>query len=293
MAAPKPRLLYVSPAQFGYKPPIFNNCRYLAQHFEVSAITPDKGRDRRHLPEVKVRLVPGRRGFHRFSAFVRSAIRTTYESFDVVLVEEFPGSWTIPAFGSRAVYVLDIRTGSVAPKRWVRALIDTTIRCDALCYRHVCVISEGLRARLRLSPRRAHILPLGAVPIEIGEKDFRAGLRLLYVGTLTGRRIEDTVIGVHEAARRGIAITYDIVGDGWTDERSRLASLIERLGIGHSVHLHGFIHHDELRPLYERCNVGVSYVPRTPYYDVQPPTKTFEYLLAGMPVIATATSENV
>jgi glycosyltransferase involved in cell wall biosynthesis len=30
----------------------------------------------------------------------------------------------------------------------------------------------------------------------------------------------------------------------------------------------------------------------TPYYDVQPPAKTFEYLLSGMPVIATQTSEN-
>jgi len=27
-------------------------------------------------------------------------------------------------------------------------------------------------------------------------------------------------------------------------------------------------------------------------YDCQPPTKTFEYVFAGMPVIATATSEN-
>jgi hypothetical protein len=30
----------------------------------------------------------------------------------------------------------------------------------------------------------------------------------------------------------------------------------------------------------------------TTYYDTQPPTKTFEYLLSGMAVIATATSEN-
>jgi glycosyltransferase involved in cell wall biosynthesis len=30
----------------------------------------------------------------------------------------------------------------------------------------------------------------------------------------------------------------------------------------------------------------------TDYYDVQPVTKTFEYLLSGMPVIATNTSEN-
>lgn len=43
---------------------------------------------------------------------------------------------------------------------------------------------------------------------------------------------------------------------------------------------------------YSRCNVGVSYIPQTAYYDHQPPTKTFEYLLAGMPVLATSTTEN-
>jgi hypothetical protein len=36
----------------------------------------------------------------------------------------------------------------------------------------------------------------------------------------------------------------------------------------------------------------VSFVPITPWYNNQPPTKTFEYLLAGLPVIATKTHEN-
>jgi len=47
-----------------------------------------------------------------------------------------------------------------------------------------------------------------------------------------------------------------------------------------------------LHLILSKHNVGVSYVPITPYFDVQPPTKTFEYLLAGMPVIATRTKEN-
>jgi glycosyltransferase involved in cell wall biosynthesis len=38
--------------------------------------------------------------------------------------------------------------------------------------------------------------------------------------------------------------------------------------------------------------VGVSFIPINDIYDCQPATKTFEYLLAGMPVIATGTSEN-
>jgi len=33
-------------------------------------------------------------------------------------------------------------------------------------------------------------------------------------------------------------------------------------------------------------------VPQTPYYDVQPPTKIFEYALSGLITIATNTAEN-
>ena len=43
---------------------------------------------------------------------------------------------------------------------------------------------------------------------------------------------------------------------------------------------------------YEESNIGVSYVPITSYYNYQPVTKTFEYLMSGLPVIATATYEN-
>jgi glycosyltransferase involved in cell wall biosynthesis len=42
----------------------------------------------------------------------------------------------------------------------------------------------------------------------------------------------------------------------------------------------------------QAANIGVSFVPITPYYDMQPVTKTYEFLLAGMPMIATRTTQN-
>ena len=67
---------------------------------------------------------------------------------------------------------------------------------------------------------------------------------------------------------------------------------ISKFGMKKNVDLEGYVQHNALRPYFEKANVGVTYIPITPYFEYQPATKTFEYLMAGMPVIATGTFEN-
>jgi hypothetical protein len=64
------------------------------------------------------------------------------------------------------------------------------------------------------------------------------------------------------------------------------------LGLQEVVQVVGAVPHDRLGSYFQVHNIGVSYIPVTEYFDCQPPTKTFEYLLSGMAVIGTATSEN-
>jgi glycosyltransferase involved in cell wall biosynthesis len=71
-----------------------------------------------------------------------------------------------------------------------------------------------------------------------------------------------------------------------------LYAAIEEYQLGEIVELSGYIQRDELDSYFSRANVGVSYVPITDYYNFQPVTKTYEYFLAGLPVIATATYEH-
>ena len=73
---------------------------------------------------------------------------------------------------------------------------------------------------------------------------------------------------------------------------AQLKKIIEQCDAGSNIKVLGRIPHDQLQPFFDTHNVGLSYIPMTPYYDVQPPTKTFEYLLSGLAVIGTATSEN-
>jgi glycosyltransferase involved in cell wall biosynthesis len=56
---------------------------------------------------------------------------------------------------------------------------------------------------------------------------------------------------------------------------------------------HGELRNKELDVFFNKSNVGVAYVPITDYYNCQPMTKLFEYLLAGMACIATYTEENM
>jgi glycosyltransferase involved in cell wall biosynthesis len=41
-----------------------------------------------------------------------------------------------------------------------------------------------------------------------------------------------------------------------------------------------------------KSNYGINFVPITSYFNYQPPTKLFEYLLSGLAVISTKTYEN-
>ena len=61
------------------------------------------------------------------------------------------------------------------------------------------------------------------------------------------------------------------------------------MGIADKVTLHGYIQHSRLNDFLDKCNVGVSFVPITEYYDFQPATKSYEYILAGLYTIATGT----
>ncbi len=67
--------------------------------------------------------------------------------------------------------------------------------------------------------------------------------------------------------------------------------MIEDLGLSSVVELFGYMNDDRAAAYSGEGNKGVSYITKTNCCDVQPPTKTFEYLLSGMPSIATATQE--
>lgn len=85
-------------------------------------------------------------------------------------------------------------------------------------------------------------------------------------------------------------IHYHIVGDGEGVILARMKRIAyDELSLNDHVTFYGRVAHHQLTPFFDKCNVGVSFVPMTEYYEHQPPTKTYEYVLSGLYCIATAT----
>jgi len=289
----RPRLLIVNPKQFGYHLDTYCYGKWAQADFQITYHGFDTGRPKLDLPGMETHYVSGHGSFAtRYLRFLRSCLVESGRDYDAIFIKYFPGCSLLRLRHPRRRFVLDIRTGSIAQNPLRRRWQDLLLRAESLGFRHITVISTSLARKLGLA--QAHLLPLGADPVATAPKEFSA-LHLLYVGTLHARRLEDTLAAFHRfhlAAGRSVEMTYDVIGDGLPGERDRLRAWVQDHGLENAVSLPGFVPHGGLARYYEKCNVGVSYIPINPIYDCQPPTKTFEYLLAGLPVIATNTSEN-
>jgi len=285
----------MSREQFGYLTDYYYYCKFLRDKFDITYIGFKANRPEIRLDGVRLKYVPWKGCLvSRFIRLIVGFVREGRKNYDLLFLMYFPGCSLFRLLTAGTRCILDIRTGSVAKSKIKRKADDLFMKFETYFFRHITVISQGLSDKLRLPKRKMHILPLGAEPIDTSPKKFDE-LHLLYVGTLDSRRIEDTIHGFemfYKEFSNKIRTSYTIVGDGHNDELQMLRKLVWEKGLVDVVRLPGFIHRGRLRQYFERCDVGISYVPINDIYDCQPPTKTFEYMFAGMPVIATATSEN-
>ena len=155
------------------------------------------------------------------------------------------------------------------------------------------ILSESLSKKLKLKSGSFDIIPLGADVICENQKEYD-DLRLFYVGTLKQRDIDKTIEGLILFNKKypEVDFHYDIVGFGMQHEEEEIKSLIKENQLEGKVVFHGRINYEDLKPFFMQANLGVAYVPMTPYYECQPSTKIYEYVLSGMYCIATNTYEN-
>ena len=289
----KRNLLIIHQEQFGYHSDTYYYCKYLS-NIRVTYICWDYGRKRIQLPKVKVIYI-SRKGnlVLRNARFIFKTLTEIKQDYDYHFIKYFRGCSLVKLLSGKHNFILDIRSGAVFKRRISRITYNTLMKSEIKAFTHISIISENLARKLGLPPNK-HILPLGADQLSSGDKSFST-LYLLYVGTLYNRNIHETIMGFsafHRSYRGTIQMHYTIVGSGFGNEEKELENLVKTENLERVVSIKGYVPHDELKPYFDRHNIGIAYVPMTPYFHVQPPTKTFEYLLSGMPVIATNTLEN-
>lgn len=289
------KLLILCQNQFGTHIDTYFYCKGLKNKFEITYLCWDYNEEKQILDGVNIKYV-SRNGniFIRNTRYLRASMaEINSNKFDICFIKYFRGCSILQFFFQDTKFVFDIRTGSINKSNILRNLYDITMRIESIIFPHITIISKSLAKKLWLE-KKSTILPLGSVIISSSDKKFDS-INLLYVGTFNNRKLYKTIEGFfkfYNIHKNSIKISYTIIGDGADDEIERLKSKVKELDIDNVVNLVGRVPFDKLNTYFENHNVGVSFVPITKYFDIQPVTKTFDYLLSGLPVIATATSEN-
>jgi glycosyltransferase involved in cell wall biosynthesis len=293
----KSRLLFIYPNQFGYHTDTFKYCEHLQDRYEITYICFDQGFEKLGNTEVNVIYCNYNIGkIKRLILFFKRAISISHKiDFEVIFTVQFKYSFIIGLFARSNLKILDFRTGDLSLNRFKRKVKNLFLRFDSLFFDKVSVISEGLREILNLSAKNTLILPLGADVMSLREHNY-GRFDLLYVGVLKIRNIHQTIEGIglflNSYPDFRSKVSYTIIGFGQNTDIAKILRTIDEWGLNGIVEYLGRKKITDLHLYFDRCNIGVSYIPIVPYYEHQPATKTFEYILSGLFTIATDTYEN-
>ncbi len=286
-------ILMLNQDQFGYKAGYYHYCKYLSsQGHHIVFLCNDQHLDKMALDNVEVIYVSQTGSIKwrlEFISTIKRIIRSS--KIDVVMCSYYKGcSLNVSSFG-KIPSIIDVRSGDLSPKTIIRNAFNRLIKLEVSRFSRIMVLSESLARKLKLKKSSYEIVPLGSDEIGEADKDF-SNLSLLYVGTLFQREIHKTLEGLRLFLDEfpDVKIHYDIVGFG--EGEQFLVDRISELSLSEYVTFHGRVNYENLKPFFDKANIGVAFVPKTPWYDCQPSTKIYEYLLSGMYCLATDTYEN-
>ena len=118
------------------------------------------------------------------------------------------------------------------------------------------------------------------------QADNTCPLQLIYIGSVSAQRGRDVMLeGMAQASRRGLNAHLTIVGA--TDEQLTYCNTrLPELGLRECVSVKGRVPGKDIPALLAKSDIGICLWEDKPWWRFNPPTKLFEYLVAGLPVLA-------
>lgn len=292
------KVIFISPPQFGYQIDYYKYCKYLNTSKQILYICFDFEKEKIFSNKVQVLYskIVKCRILSNIKYLLRVVRELKKEDNYVCIVYYFRLSFIIPLLlnSKKNKIVLDIRSIGEYKNSVLKQVNKSIIMVESFFYKYITLITEEHIKYIYKKRRNIFIIPLGGEKTDIVPNLNSKKVRLLYVGTINNRNIYQTVKGLWHFIKmhQDLDIKYNIIGDGSIDEINKLRYEIVKYNLGEIVNYLGYIKNELLVKYYSESNIGISYIPITDYYNDQPPTKTFEYLQAGLPTLATDTAAN-
>lgn len=191
-------------------------------------------------------------------------------------------------FPKRNFYI-QLYTLSVDKNKIKRFLLNKILQFNLRFFNHVFVANENMRKKLSIPERKVIKANIGYPDYGFKPKDY-SDLKLIYLGTLHQRDVWKTVYGLKIFLEKNPAfiskIKYNIIGNGKPEDIVRLKASIIETKLSDIITYHGPLPTETVKEFIQSSNIGIAFVPLVDYYQ-NSSTKTLEYLIAGLPVIAT------
>jgi glycosyltransferase involved in cell wall biosynthesis len=148
---------------------------------------------------------------------------------------------------------------------------------------------EVLSQSYQVDENKIEIVPLG-VDTEVFKPNYETSdegqFHCVYTGSIRPvREMEACLEAVSIAQDNGVPVRLHLVGGGDEDYVRSLRSYAEELGISDAMEWHGYVNHAEIPSVLRKMDVGISHLPDREMYRVSSPTKVYEYLASGLPVV--------
>jgi glycosyltransferase involved in cell wall biosynthesis len=211
--------------------------------------------------------------------------------------ELFPLAVMLKLTGCRAICdVHEDFAQQVLHKEWIptllRGVLSRVIRwTDRWLPRVADAVILAEDSYQRNFPPRPNVVIVRNFPLlpDRFKLDYRTNLlRMIYVGDVRiVRGIGEYVRITDMLARKGIAVELSVVGSfADPEEEKQIKTLVQRLGLQDKVVLLGRRPPEELPALVSQCDIGLALLHPIGNYRESYPTKMFEYMAAGLPVVA-------